>query len=400
MKKKLISSFIMMMVLVSSFIISAYGASGPGQLETPLTDGVTQDQWVRLNDQLIEFEELSDLVRYFNPSIVNTTDTIYNSLDNQYYIHDEMKRYIMDLKDEADGLKDSGATDTAAGMEQYVILNTAVKGMKTSAEKMGRSLDYLNRPNSSIQSNITQVVKNYTYYANQVMISYNSALANREVLRKVEELSHASLEAQRLNVQQGISTEASLLSAQKEVLSAQSSLLKLNNTIDSLRRSLCLMTGYFEETVPAIGGLPLLDSSAISAIDLETDTAKAIGNNYDLISQRHISSNRTTTGMKNKAAEGLVGEQNIVIAMHSYYQEILQEKNAYEAACISYERAVLEKEKADYSFQLGMLSKIGYLQSQMAYLQAESAKQNAYNSLYLAYDTYCWAVNGIIITSG
>ncbi|WP_077609835.1 glutamate racemase [Clostridium sp. Marseille-P2415] len=54
---------------------------------------------------------------------------------------------------------------------------------------------------------------------------------------------------------------------------------------------------------------------------------------------------------------------------------------------------------ADRSFQLGMLSKISNLQAQMAFLQAESAKQSAYNTLYQAYDTYQWAVDGIIMTS-
>jgi hypothetical protein len=399
MKKKFFLSFFMVAVLAASSIIPAYGASGPGRPENAVPNGVTQEQWDRLNDVTIEFDELSDLVRYFNPGMLNTTDTIYDSLDNQRYIHDEMNRYIMDLKDKADELKDSGATDTAEGMDQYMILSMTVKGMKTSAEKMGRSLDYLNRSNSSVQSNISRAAKNYTYYANQVMISYNSAHANRTTLQKVAELSNAALEVQKLSVKQGVSTEAAVLSAQKEVLSAQSSLLKLDNTIDSLRRSLCLMTGYSEEAVPAIGGLPELDPITVSAIDLEADTAKAIGNNYNLISKRHTTSNHSTTGMKDKEARDSEGEQNVAITMQSYYQAILQAKSTYEAACISYEKAILEKEKSDYSIKIGLLSKISYMQAQMSYFEAESEKQNAYDSLYQAYDTYQWAVNGIIMTS-
>ncbi|RFZ79546.1 hypothetical protein DS742_07580 [Lacrimispora amygdalina] len=397
MKKAVILSFCMAAGLAVSFVIPVYGSTGPGQKENSIPNGITKEQWDKLNDQTIEFDELSDLVRYFNPGIQNTTDTIYDSLDNQRYIQNEMKRYIIDLNDEADELKNSGAADTAHGMEQYMILNQTVKSMKASAEKMGRSLDYMDRSNSSVQSNITQAVKSNTYYANQVMISYNNTLANRNTLIKAAELSNAALETQEISVKQGISTESDILSAQKEVQSAQNSLLKLDQTIDSFRSSLCLMTGYSKDTTPVIGNLPDIDPAAISAISLEADTAKAIGNNYNLISERHTASNHSTTGLNNKIARVSEGEQNVAITMQSYYQALLQEKKSYEAACTSFEKAVLEKEKADRSYQIGILSKIGYIQAQLSYLKAESAKQNAYGSLYQAYDTYQWAVNGILM---
>lgn len=397
MNKTAVLSFCMAAGLAVSFIIPVYGSTGPGQKENPIPNGITKEKWDQLNDQIIEFDELSDLVRYFNPGIQNTTDTIYDSLDNQRYIQNEMKRYIMDLNDEADELKDSGAANTASGMEQYMILDQTVNSMKTSVEKMGRSLDYMDRSNSSIQSNITQAVKSNTYYANQVMISYNNALANRNTLIKAAELSNSALETQKISKSQGISTETDVLSAQKEAQSAQNSLLKLDQTIDSLRSSLCLMTGYSKDTIPVIGNLPAIHPSAISAISLEADTANAIGNNYNLISERHTASNHSTTGMNNKIARVSEGEQNVAITMQSYYQALLQEKNAYEAACTSFEKAVLDKEKADRSYQTGILSKIGYIQAQLLYLKAESAKQNAYGSLYQAYDTYQWAVNGVIM---
>lgn len=398
MRKNYFLSACMAAVITASAVIPAYGSAGPGQPENPIPDGVTKEQWNRLNDQNIEFDELPDLVRYFNPNMQNTVDSIQDSLDNVRYIHDEMIRYIIDLKDEAEELKDSGVTDSDKGMQQYMVLDMTVKGMKSSAESMGRTLDYMDRSNSSVNVNINNAAKNYTYYANQVMIGYNNALANRATLLKVAELSTASLEAQNLSVQQGLATEADVLSAQKEVLSAQSSLIKIDNTLDDLRSSLCLMTGYSADAEPIIGGLPEMKEDMAASIDLEVDTAKAIGNNNNVISVRRAASNHTSTGMKNKDDRVSEEEQNITITMQSYYQEILQAKSAYEAACTSYEKALLEKGKADRSYQIGMLSKISYLQSQMSFLQAESAKQNAYNTLYQAYNTYQWAVNGIIMT--
>ncbi|MEY8355573.1 TolC family protein, partial [Lachnospiraceae bacterium 54-53] len=294
---------------------------------------------------------------------------------------------------------DWGEISSPEGMQQYITLNTMAKMMKSSSEAMGKTLDYLERPNSSLNSNITYAAKNYTYYANQIMVGYNSAVASRELLQKVSEISSSAYEARKLSYQLGMVTEADLISAQKDVLSAQSSLLKVESTIDSLRRSLNLMTGYSADSSPAIGTVPVLAEAALSALDLEADTAKAIGNNYTLISERRASSDKTTTGMKNKEASVSAGEQNVAVTMESYYQAVMQAKSAYEAAGTAYERAKLEKGKADRSYQLGMLGKISYLQAEMAFLQAESEWQSAYNTLYQAYDTYQWAVKGIIMTS-
>lgn len=381
--------------------IPAYAAVGPGQTEEPIPDGVAQEQWSRLNDQSIEFDELPDLVRYFNPSVKNISTQVSDGIDSYRYIYEKMRRYVKDLRDDADQAKDSGEMTTVDGMTipLYMVLDKTADAIGTQADKTERGLEVMERPNSALNSNITYMAKNYTYYADQIMIGYNSALASRDLLQKVSEISTAAYDAQNLSFQLGMATEADMLSVHKGVLSAQASLLSLDNTIDSLKRSLYLMTGYSSDSTAAIGTVPELDMAALSAINLEADTAKAIGNNYNLITARHAASNKSTTGMKNKDDSVSESEQTIAVTMQSYYQAIQQAKSAYDAACTAYEKATLEKGKADRSYQLGMLGKINYLQAQMSFLQAESGKQSAYNTLYQAWDTYQWAVDGIIMSS-
>lgn len=385
--------------LTVSTVLPAYGAVGPGQAEQTIPEGVTTEQWSRLNDQTIEFDELSDLVRYFNPDLLNTVDSININVENTEYIDDEMRGYIRDLKDDADALKDSGAINSPEGMEQYMILSETVKALKSQADVTQRTIKKLKQSNSAINFNITHISRQFEFYADQIMIGYNNAAANRALLQKVAELSNAAYEAQQLGQKVGTATQTDVLSAQKEVLTAQSSLLSLDNTIDSLRRSLGLMTGYAADASPEIGNLPELDMQEIASLDLEADTTKAINNNYSLIDLRRASSDKTTTGMKTKQDSVSEGEQGVAVTMQSYYQAVKQAKTAYDAACTTYDKAVLDKGKAERSFQMGMLSKITYLQSQMAYLQAEGGKQSAYSTLYQAYTTYQWAVKGIIVDS-
>jgi outer membrane protein TolC len=399
MKRRNVLPVFLAAVIFTTPALSVYAAEGPGQAQKSLPEGITTEQWSQLNDQTIEFDELSNLVRYFNPDVQNMADSLNINVENVEYVHDNLRKYIKDLEDDAKEVKDSGGTSTPEGMEQYMTLVGTVKVLKSNAENAQKSIKKLKQSNSTINFNITQMSRQYENIADQVMIGYNNATANRALLQKVVELSNAAYEAQELGLRIGTATQTDVLSAKKELLSAQSSLMNLDNTIDGLRRSLGLLTGYSSESIPVIEGLPELDLQTISSIDLQADTAKAIGNNYDLINMRRANSNKTTTGMENKQASVSEGEQNVAVTMQSLYQNVKQAKTAYEATLTSYEKAGLDKGKAERSFQMGMLSKITYLQSQMAFLQAEGAKGSAYTDLYQAYTTYQWAVKGIISDS-
>jgi len=394
MRKKGYLSACMAVSLALTAALPVYGAAGPGSTSIAIPDGMGEETWNRLNDQTIEFEELSDLVRYFNPDVKNIADSAGNELSNQQYVYDEMRMSIRDLNDNAQAMKDLG---TKEGEEAYMALKGTVKVLDGQAQMLDK---VIKRINSGVNKNVDRYSKTFSSAADQIMIGYSSALANRDVVQKALDLSVAGYEAQSLSQKQGLATEADVLAANKGVLAAQAALAQLDNTIDGLKRSLCLMTGYSADGAVLIGNIPQLDLSTITALDLEADTAKAIGNNYDLIDSRRGASNKTTTGIKNKEASISEGEQNLTVTMQSFYQEILQAKAAYDAFSTAYEKAVLEKEKADRSYQLGMLSKISYLQAQMAFSQAEGEKQSAYNTLYQAYNTYQWAVNGIVTASG
>lgn len=399
MKRKLVLPVLLATVLSASPILTSYAAVGPGQEQKPLPEGINAEQWNLLYDQTIEFDELSNLVKYFNPDVLKMTDPINNGIDDGDYMYNGLLRTIKDQEDAVDNYKDNGDMSTPEGLQEYYTLKGTLSYLKKQAESNKKKIKQIKQENSKANFGITRISRQYEYFADQIMIGYNNASANKALLQKVVELSNAAYEAQSLGQKIGTATETDVLKAKKEVLSAQSSLISLDHTIDGLCRSLALMTGYSVDSMPNIGGLPELDLSAISAIDLEADTAKAIGNNYELIDMRSANSNKTTTGVQNKQAAVSEGEQNVVVTMKSLYQNLKQAKTAYEATLTSYEKAGLDNGKAERSFQMGMLSKITYLQSQMAFLQAEGAKQSAYSELYQAYTTYQWAVKGIISDS-
>lgn len=394
MKKKSRRAVCMTLLLSLLAGISAYGA-GPGETGIQIPDGVTEEEWAKLNDSLLEYGELYNQVRYFNTSMQNADAKIQDVLDGIKRQCDGMRRSVRENKDDAKELKDSGANKTMEGMVEYMTLEMTSKIVGSAADRVQRTLNVMARSDSSLNTNLDIGAKTMTSYASQIMIGYNSALSGQATLKKLEELSAAVYETQCLSRQVGMATEADVISAQKDLLSAQSSLMQIDNTVDSLKRSLCLMTGYSLDNMPQIGGLPELDLSVLDAIDLEADTQKAISNSNEVINARHEAAKSTVT-MKNREASEAEASQKVAVTMQSLYQDLRQAKTAYDAACVSYEKAVLEKGKADRSYQLKMLGKIQYLQAEMAFLQAEGTKQSAYNSLYQAYTTYQWAVEGIL----
>ena len=156
--------------------------------------------------------------------------------------------------------------------------------------------------------------------------------------------------------QAGMATQADVLSANEQLLNARASLETIQESQDEIYRSLCLMVGQETDGSLTIAEIPSADVSKIDSYDLESDTQKAIGNNYTLMSERHTSSGGTTSGVNNKKRNVAESEENLKIQMESLYNDILQKKQELEAEKTAYEKAVQEKNLADTKYSLGMMS--------------------------------------------
>lgn len=394
MRKKQLLTVALSSVLVLGQAGTAF-AVGPGQsAENAKPESYTQEQWDRLNDNKIEFDEISDLVLNFNPTVQSAAFQISDGFSDSREQLTELEIQAKDLEDQAKEVKESDIYSTPMGKAQYKALKDGAAQIRSGAKTMR---DKLNKAeNSAERSGLVVAQKSVANGAEQLMIGYSSAAANQAMMQKYCEVSQAAYEAQKLSAQTGLATEVDVMSAEAGLLAAQSSLISLTNTVDSLKDSLCLLVGVPIENNPEIGAIPQMDMGEIDQINLEADTVKAIGNNYTLISERHSSSDKSTSGINNRLAQIDVSEQKLTIKMQSLYQELLAQRSAYETAQISWQKANLEKEKADRSYQYGMISKIVYLQAQMGYLKSQGEYQTAYYNLFQAYSAYKWAVNGVV----
>lgn len=389
-------------IVIGVALAAALTAGGNGTAWAKLSDYDAQTA-ARLQDNTMEFGELKNLIREYNPQMkyaygqlefsgddsASTARELRDAIDRDDY-QGQLKA-AREKKKELEQMPDfDGKEEAVKGAEAGIrlieqMLNTPSSQTKASdkqIEKMKKSLD--------------QSVDQILMGTQTLMISYDTLRSQIKTLETVEELQTRTLSAARVKAGAGLDTDTGVLQAQSSLLSTQSQLAHLKNLEDGLHSQLCLLTGWKTDAAPDIGSVPAADPSLIADIDLEADTKTAIGNNKTLISKRHSPSDKTTAGIdsRNKSIEE--SEQRLTIELKRLYMVVQQKKALYDAASTAYQKALLAKGAAEAEYKMKTMSPIGYLGAEVQYYQAESSRKSADTALLQAMLDYGWAVSGYV----
>lgn len=385
--------------LLSAALIAAFPAqamaSGPGVTEPEKYDAETL---ARLQDDVLEYEELPELVHEYNAGMQVMWDSFDRMKQDYVNVTQELKSQRKSYKDGAE--RDKEALDHATNpndIYQLTVSYMTNKGLDKAIQSVITTYsDVVDNFNSDKN---TQTLRQYERQAvsgaQSLMIAYSSIEAQKGILEKMKAMYDAKYALVTQQAGLGTATEADLLSAQSSVLSAEASLASLSSTQDDLRRKLIVMTGWPADANPEIRPIPTSDLNRIAAMSLEEDTKKAIGNNAALISVRHTGTNGSTAEKRLHLMSVEEAEQKMTIKMQELYNDVLKKKAEYEAALTGYESAVISKQSADTMHQMGMVGETEYIGLQLQYLQKMSEKEAADIALFQAMETYDWAVKGL-----
>ena len=236
--------------------------------------------------------------------------------------------------------------------------------------------------------------KQLTKSAQGLMISYQSLARQEDNLKKQEALYHTLYENTQTSLQAGLATAQDVSTAYNNWLGAQVSLSSASDSVDSVYKSLCMLTGMDENGSTAIAEVPEADTTRITEVDLEADMEQAISNNTSIISTRTDTSDASTAGMANKNRNE---EENIAqakIKFKELYEQLLQAYTSYKAAKTGLSGAEIIWNNAQSKYSMGMFSQAEYLQAQIQYLQKKLAFETSDLTLQQAQQTYDWAVKG------
>ena len=340
--------------------------------------------WARLQDNVLEYDEISDLVEYYNPTYRQIVEQIEINAQPMEEAARELRKSADEMDSDAKDIKDLDPV-------MYKGMREAVKGYRDAAERFDKAVTSVH---NQTRHQLSRVKKMTVSGLQQMMIGYYQAMASREILDTAVALSQAAYESSITQQSLGMATATDVQAAEKALQSARGQLKTLDDTMTNLRQQMCVMTGWSYDADMQLGDVPAPDFAKVQAMDLERDLERAIGNNYTLIEQRGISGK----GDANRTAKFRImddTEAQVKIQLESAYQGILESRTAYEAANVAFQSAQITMNGNDLKYQMGMLGNLEYLQLKMAYLQQKAAARTAALSLTQALENYGWIVQGL-----
>lgn len=348
-------------------------------------DTYDAETWARLQDNVLEYDEIPDLVHVYNSSISEIWKNLRESkekIDRNIQELDSQRGKMKNLKDEA---KDQGNwTGYGNYTMQEIILGKVASGL--------RSTDLYNRKTVvGIQKGEKQITK----AAQSLMITYDSLLKQRNTLEKLQELYAKQYEIAVNKHALGMATDQDVLTAQTNRLSAASSVASLDGGLLQLKPTLCTLTGWAADASPELAPIPETDLTQIDQMNLEEDTKKAIGNNSTLISQRTSAKGTSNASIESRLGVIEEGEQKLTIEMKRLFNDVYTQKEAFEGARAGYQAAQKTHDKYTRMYQMGLLGESDYIGTEISYYQAKSSYESADTALRLAMETYNWGVQGL-----
>lgn len=399
---------------------------GPAAYAAPpydhIPEGCSEETWNRMQDDLIEWDEIGDLVQYYNPTYTSSFDSlsgtmtisegdyssflkyVYDSIDDVDETIDEFMEQQKDLqeKDPNEVVNYVDGQPVTAG-ESLAQLEMKIEGTKAGRKELLSNMRPLIRNASrsvengpkTVERQLMPVKKAMTNALEGVFIGYEQLSIQREMVEKQVSL-YETMYAMQQNLQQnGMATAYDVSAAKNDLEQAKKSLQDVDTGMETIRRSLGLQLGWDGNTLPEIGTLPEPDVAFVDTTNPDADKSAAIMHNSDVkATWKPDYSSSYGFELRDREENEVTGR--LVAKMDSLYADMKQKKALYEAAKTTLEKARLTRESAERRYELGMLGRSEYEAQQLSYLNYEASCRLAELNLFQSINTYKWAVDGVV----
>lgn len=374
----------------------------------------------RLEDNVMEYEEISRLIDVYNTTLQNLRETYKDTKDSMSDI-DDLKDQIEDgsdqLADYADQLQTTAETFKGmlglespmlpAGMSvspsayaemvySSVLLGQQSEQMLLSADQLTEMtpemmrIQMIDTPRAALIAG-----------AQSALIGYEQILLQKASLQSTLELLQAVYQSTERQAATGMATQNDVLSAKQNLDSVQAGLMTVEANEVKIRQTLCTMLGWAYNASPEIPEIPEVDPAKIEMMNLESDTQKALENNFTLKYNR-LSKETLTNGsveMQNLLRTIDAEEAEVKASMVNLYSSVTQAKNelSHTQTALTLEQSKMDL--AERKMALGMIGKLEYMQQKNAFATAEVNVKTAELALLQAVETYDWAVQGNLTLS-
>lgn len=347
----------------------------------------TDEEWSTLQDNVLEYGEIADLIHEYNVTVQNNAYE-YNEFIKDYgRTKEDVAAAYRDLANEL--LSNRSGDDSASAMISDMQLELQAKNLREQAdENVEDSQIYYLQYSMAEDNLVLSAQSKYISYFSQ-QIELESAREQLKILENACSLAQVQLEA-------GTAAGTDVLDAQEAVLTQEKNISQLEQQIENTRQSLIVMLGWKESDTPQIMDLPEFDFSRLDSIDLESDKQKALENNYTLkINRRRLENAQEEQNKKNIQTTIDGNERQIAASVTSAWANLQTAKLSWDQAAADLAAEERNTEQIARKWNAGMVTRYEYENQQSALVQKQLALETAKLNLMDAYETYQWNVKGL-----
>ena len=356
----------------------------------------TAEEWERLRDNVLEYEELEDLIAEYNTT-VQTNQLELNEFKRDYgTTKDDVADKYRDMADEIYGsLSYPDSDDPTYG---YVV--ASVLSAEIQADNLVKQADDNLEDSEIIYLNYKQAEKTLVTVAETNMVNYQKGLLSIQEAEIQTAQARKALASAETNLSVGNGTRLDVLNAHERLMTAERAVESAKTETENVRQKLQVMVGWKYDDTPEIRPVPASDLERIAAMDPQADLEQAKENNYALMVNKKKRANAYSSDTIESLDKTIAdNEQKIGSALVTSYQNVLAAKLAYDQAAAELELEQRNLQSLQVRFQQGTASQTQIENQQYTVQLKELALQTADLNLFQTMETYDWAVNGLASVS-
>ena len=347
------------------------------------------EKWATLRDNKLEFDEISDLVHEYNPTVVQ------NEISYKDYLTKNRDDVAQDYYDKANEIysnisyPDSDDANYGSGV-------AAALRNEQQAKSLMEQGDENTDDQGTMRIQYDQAEAKLAKQAQGLMITYWTQYYNLDGQKARVEQAKLSYQSEQNRLAAGMSTQSKVLSAKESVSNAEAALVTAESNLASTKESLCLMLGWGYGADVKIAELAEPDQSKIAAIDVNADIQTALENSYAYRLTKKQLTNARTDSVKEKLSETEKNQRETISnSVKSAYDSLLLAQSSYEQAQSALALQEVSMKSADAKLAAGTITKNTSESQKASYTTAQVTAQTQKLSLLQAMVDYDWAVNGL-----
>lgn len=347
------------------------------------------EKWATLRDNKLEFDEISDLVHEYNPTVVQ------NEISYKDYLTKNRDDVAQDYYDKANEIysnisyPDSDDANYGSGV-------AAALRNEQQAKSLMEQGDENTDDQATMRIQYDQAEAKLAKQAQGLMITYWTQYYNLDGQKARIEQAKLSYQSEQNRLAAGMSTQSKVLSAKESVSNAEAALVTAESNLASTKESLCLMLGWGYGADVRIAELAEPDQSKIAAIDVNADIQMALENSYAYRLTKKQLTNARTDSVKEKLTETEKNQRETISnSVKSAYDSLILAQSGYEQAQSALALQEVSMKSADAKLVAGTITKNTYESQKASYTTAQVTAQTQKLSLLQAMNDYDWAVNGL-----